>query len=71
MEKTLTVDPQAEPSAEEVTYYKNAIAEMFAEMDRMSLGMAATQAEIERLKMETRATMENVHRLLSQSWPAS
>lgn len=69
MEKTLTADPQAEPSAEEVTYYKKSIAEMFTEMDRMNAGMASTQVEIERLKNDTRATLENVQRLLNRTQP--
>ncbi len=57
MEKTLTVDPQAEPSAEEVTDYKAAIAEIFAQMDQIDERIKRNQAETEQLRAETRVML--------------
>jgi len=71
MDKTLAGDSQAEPSAEEVIYYKKAIAEVFSEMDRLSESMAVTQAEIERVRTETRPAMENIRRFLNETRPLS
>jgi hypothetical protein len=53
MEKTLTADPQAESSAEEVTDYKADIAEIFAQMEQIDKRIKRNQAETEQLRAET------------------
>jgi len=55
MDKMLTTNPYAEPTAEETINYQKSVAEMFAQMDQVDERIRSNQAEINRLKLETRA----------------
>ena len=54
MEKTMTADSKSESSEGDVTDYKAAIAEMFAEITRLEDQTRRSQMETQRLRTETR-----------------
>lgn len=63
MDETLTATPPAEDAA----YYQKAIAECFAEIDRLHEQMARDQADIERSQARTWATLTEIKTILAKS----
>lgn len=63
MDETMTATPPAEDAA----YYQKAIAECFAEMDRLHEIMVQDQIEIERSQARTRALLDEIKANLGHS----
>ncbi len=57
MEKTMTADAKPEASEGEVTDYKAAIAELFAQMDVIDERIKRNQSETDQLQAETRVML--------------
>ena len=60
MEEVLTTSNDGETNSDDITRYKKAIAEMFAEMTRLEDQTRRSQTETQRLRTETREILARI-----------
>jgi hypothetical protein len=64
MNSTLTADPMAEPSAEEIAQMRAELDEMYIEAEKTLARMDARRPEIDRLRAETEVILDSIERML-------
>ena len=64
MNSTLTADPMAEPSAEEIARMQAEMQEWYAEAEKTFVRMDARQVEIDQLRAETHAILDSCEAMM-------
>ncbi len=64
MNSTLTVDPDVEPSPEEIARMRAELDEMYLEAEKTLARMDDHRPEIDRMRAETEVTLASIERML-------